>query len=244
MSDFLTTFALENAKHIGNMERNIVLNIPHSSVSIPKNTWVGDISKHVAEWTDLHTDKLFSGDSVDNVYKAVFPYSRFFVDVERLIDDPMEKYGQGIFYTLFKDCKRVEDNELKAYCYEIRQQYLNFLSALLTDGSILIDCHSFPTKVAEDIDINIGFNDDWSKPDGDTLKFVIDYFSGFGYNVGVNSPYSNSITPFVGNYTSFMIEVNKKLYLRENGDMKPDAYKLNAKLKYLYKTLLNNDAKG
>lgn len=225
------------------MERNIVLNIPHASRAIPVNTWQGDIQKYVDIWTDAHTDVLFSADTESHVFKAVFPYSRFFCDVNRLVDDPLNHQGQGIFYTRFDECTRPEDEELIHRCYAIRQAWLDFLSTLLQPGSILLDCHSFSTFVAPDVDICIGFNDDWSKPSDHQLQTVIQYFQSCGYRVGVNHPYSNAITPKPSrDYCSIMIGVNKALYLRPNGTLRPDAYKFHSKLLTLYKTLLHTQS--
>lgn len=59
---------------------------------------------------------------------------------------------------------------------------------------MLIDCHSFPSNEA-DIDICIGYNEDWSKPNDFTLNLVRDTFKNAGYSVVFNKPYSNSISP-------------------------------------------------
>lgn len=65
-----------------------------------------------------------------------------------------------------------------------------------------------------DIDICIGYNEDWSKPDKETIELAVNLFEDNGYKVGVNEPYSNSETPdcpFL--YQSMMLEVNKKVYM-------------------------------
>lgn len=77
----------------------------------------------------------------------------------------------------------------------------------------MLDCHSFPSELS-DIDICIGYNEDWSKPDKETIELAVNLFEDNGYKVGVNEPYSNSETPdcpFL--YQSMMLEVNKKVYM-------------------------------
>lgn len=91
-------------------------------------------------------------------------------------------------------------------------KHINRLKELLTSESLLIDCHSFPEDLAPDVDICIGFNEDWSKPDDEMLELVVSHFSSH-YNVEINNPYSNSLTPDCGfHYKSLMIELNKKIY--------------------------------
>ena len=85
----------------------------------------------------------------------------------------------------------------------------------LCEGALLLDCHSFPSEMG-DIDICIGFNEDWSKPDKNTIEMVVCLFEENGYKVGINEPYSNSETPDCPfQYQSMMLEVNKKTYMEE-----------------------------
>ena len=68
-----------------------------------------------------------------------------------------------------------------------------------------------------DVDICIGFNEDWSKPCKETIEFTVNLFEENGYKVGINNPYSNSETPdcpFL--YQSMMLEVNKKAYMDDS----------------------------
>ena len=85
----------------------------------------------------------------------------------------------------------------------------------LCEGALLLDCHSFPGEMS-DIDICIGFNEDWSKPHKETVELAVNLFESNGYKVGINEPYSNSETPdcpFL--YQSMMLEVNKKTYMED-----------------------------
>jgi hypothetical protein len=65
-----------------------------------------------------------------------------------------------------------------------------------------------------DVDICIGYNENWSKPNKQTIELAVSLFEDSGYKVGINEPYSNSETPdcpFV--YQSMMLEINKNAYM-------------------------------
>lgn len=215
----------------------IVLNIPHSSTFMPVNDWVGDIHKHIEHWTDKFTDIIFKPNNNERVKPVICPVSRFYCDCERLFNDPLETQGQGLYYTLFEDCTRT--GEGKSNAIFLWQWYQYLLASKIEEHNLIIDCHSFPSEVAPLTHICIGYNEDWSKPSQEVIDFVVNYFLDYGYNVDINCPYSNSITPAANvPYKSLMIEVNKKVYLDENGELKGSAYKLNQCLNYLYKELL------
>lgn len=225
------------------MYKNIILNIPHSSDIMPVNTWDGDIQPHILRWTDKYTDVLFKPIFKDiqgtAITPVIFPVSRFFCDAERLINDPLGEVGQGIYYTKFEDCTRTPDEYTEKYVKKLWSSHQEMLSSLITDNTIIIDCHSFPSDVA-DVDVCIGYNEDWSKPSDGLVNAVKTFFEGYGLTVDINNPYSNSITPKSDKkYTSFMIELNKRLYLMsDNTTMKPCAYKFGFMLNYLYNKLL------
>lgn len=201
--------------------RNIILNIPHSSIQgifdpeigrwAPNPHFVNDC---VNRWTDWWTDMLFPSDD-ERIKAFVFPYSRFVCDAERLENDPMEEKGQGILYTSFDGYKRRElTGDGRERLLAIRKDYLRRIGEALTEDSVLVDCHSFPGDLSE-VDVCIGFNDDCSY-DQELTDFVIDTFRRYGYKVGINIPFSNSLTPKVpASYASIMIEVNKKTYMNE-----------------------------
>jgi len=88
----------------------------------------------------------------------------------------------------------------------------------LCQDALLLDCHSFPSEMS-DVDICIGYNEDWSKPDKHTIELAVNIFEDNGYKVGINEPYSNSETPDCPfTYQSMMLEVNKKAYM-ESGSL-------------------------
>lgn len=222
----------------------IILNIPHASSSFMfgKEKWGKGIEEHIKRWTDWHTDKLFAvyaRDLVGKVVPVIYPYSRFFCDVERLEDDPLEAIGQGIVYTDFEGTKRDISDEEKARVmrsYALHKRMLKW--ELRSTRDLLIDCHSFPADLSE-VEVCIGFNADWSKPDDGFVKMVADHFENAGYTVGLNNPYSNAISPAVGfEYKSIMIELNKATYM--NGDTLDDdkAEDMQGVIRELYEKIL------
>ncbi|MBP5456182.1 MAG: N-formylglutamate amidohydrolase [Paludibacteraceae bacterium] len=203
--------------------RKIVLNIPHSSVNgifdpeigkWPRNPFF--VNDCIRRWTDWHSDMLFASDN-PNVSRVVFPLSRFVCDVERLNDDPLEKDGQGILYTSFSNVIRGElTNNARWKLMSLYDEHRYALASNIpVDGSgVLIDCHSFPSDMADN-DICVGFNDD-DTYDPDVVKCVVDGFVESGYSVKLNEPYANSLSPNFGfKYSSVMIEVNKRVYMDE-----------------------------
>ena len=67
-----------------------------------------------------------------------------------------------------------------------------------------------------DVDICIGYNEDWSKPNKETIELAVNLFEDCGYKVGINEPYSNSETPECPfTYQSMMLEVKKKVYMED-----------------------------
>lgn len=203
--------------------KKIVLNIPHSSIN-------GIFDKEIGKWpynvhfynecvryhTDWYTDLLFATNN-PNVTGVVFPYSRFVCDVERLENDPLEKIGQGIIYHTFNGYDRhILSESAEALLQAKRvEHYYQLIKALGVDNNILIDCHSFSNEIAPNVDICIGYNDDWSY-NKDVISIIQSEFTKSGYKVAFNEPYSNSLTPtHLGQYISVMIEVNKRIYMDE-----------------------------
>ena len=221
---------------------NIVLSIPHSSIDGLATTKWNDkaaLLKEVRRWTDWYTDLIFVPDQRDKIKTVVSDYSRFVVDVERLLNDPMEKIGQGILYTDFNGIHRAMEKEEEMGMIAYYMGYIKTLKEMLNEHSLLIDCHSFPSDLSE-FDICIGFNDDWSRPSDFIIDLVVEFFKKKGYKVSINSPYSNAIAPetnFV--YNSIMIEINKKVYLNEQSlELTDNANILREQLSKLYRILL------
>ena len=179
----------------------IVLNEPHASIE------------------GLYDDYLFHGYRKENIRTVRFPYSRFIVDAERLWNDPLEAEGQGILYKQFDGYLRMIPQEYEEHLLNLWHNHQERLRKNLCPEALLLDCHSFPSEMS-DVDICIGYNEDWSKPNKETIELAVNLFEDCGYKVGINEPYSNSETPecpFI--YQSMMLEVNKKTYM-EDGSLR------------------------
>ena len=202
--------------------KRIVLNEPHASIEglydNQLSFWNIDerfINDIVLKWTDWHTDFLFHGYRSEKVRTVRFPYSRFIVDAERLWDDPLEQHGQGIVYKQFDGYTRTVPEKNEVQLLGLWHWHQQRLRDNLCEGALLLDCHSFPSEMS-DVDICIGFNEDWSKPHKDTLELAVNLFEDNGYKVGINEPYSNSETPDCPfSYQSMMLEVNKRAYMED-----------------------------
>ena len=208
---------------MGNSDR-IVLHIPHASPAFPFGVsgWEEGIAAEVNRWTDWYTDWLFASSSrLDGRIVAVqYPFSRFFCDAERLENDPLEALGQGMVYERFGGLHRVVSGEEKAFAIRTYTEHRERLRrAVSGKDTILIDCHSFPPDLS-DVEVCIGVNGDWSRPDDSLLDQALRHFRRAGYRTEINDPYSNSITPECGfPYTSLMLEVNKGTYLSGDGQL-------------------------
>ena len=201
----------------------IVLNEPHASIEglydNQLSFWNIDdwfINDVVLKWTDWHTDYLFHGCNKENVRTVRFPFSRFIVDAERLWNDPLEEQGQGIIYRHFLGYTRSIPSEQEEVLLNLWHSHQERLRNQLCADALLLDCHSFPSDMG-DVDICIGFNEDWSKPHKSTIELAFNLFEMNGYTVGINDPYSNSETPdcpFI--YQSMMLEINKRVYMEDD----------------------------
>ena len=200
----------------------IVLNEPHASIEglydNQLSFWEIDdkfVNDIVLKWTDWHTDYLFHGCRKECVRTVRFPYSRFIVDAERLWNDPLEKHGQGILYQHMEGYVRSIPADRVDSLLNLWHSHQDKLRYNLCENALLLDCHSFPSHMS-DVDICIGFNQDWSKPCKETIETAVNLFEENGYKVGINEPYSNSETPDCPfHYQSMMLEINKKAYMEE-----------------------------
>ena len=217
--------------------KNIVLFIPHSSDKLDKSSWSGNIDSAVDRWTDWHTDKIFNSDE-ERVKKIIVPFSRFYCDTERLVDDPMESIGQGIAYTRIEGCTRELSEQQKEEIYNAYSDIHEQLEALAESGSLIIDCHSFPGDLTPDTDICVGFNNDDSYPSDEIIQIVVEHFRREGFKVGINDPYSNAMR-VKASIPTFMIEFNKDVYLRPDGKTLKEGWKyINTLIQSLYRKLL------
>ena len=231
--------------------QNILLHVPHSSTAFPegsKYNW-NDLDDEERLLIDYYTDELFEPQQDSKqINSIVFPYCRLFCDVERLVKDPLEAKGLGISYrrslgAVFRSFGTLQ----KAYPYYVDHHAA--MSKKIVEknrGILLIDCHSFSSvpnllnSNPPDIDICIGYNDDETCPNKSFVSTIALYFESMGYKVGINTPFSNSKTFEVPiKYDSFMIEVNKRLYMDEKTLEKTNDFKtLKDDIQSLYVKLL------
>jgi N-formylglutamate amidohydrolase len=236
---------------------HILLHIPHSSTIFPDEikTRFDDLDYEERLLIDYYTDELFVPTQEDQrISSVVFPYCRLYCDVERLINDPLEKEGLGISYSRWVDKDKYSQilrsfssiqSAFKLYADFHTEASMKLLE--ISGSKLVIDCHSFSSipnllnrNPPSDIDICIGYNDDDTRPIKVALGNVVQYFKSKGYKVGVNTPFFNSKTFSVPvAYHSVMIEVNKRLYMDEQTLEKTDGfYKLKHDIQLLYSHLL------
>jgi N-formylglutamate amidohydrolase len=237
--------------------RNLLLHVPHSSTSFPEDSKVcfNDLDEEERLLIDYYTDKLFVPEQeTNNICHMLFPYCRLYCDVERLINDPLEKDGLGISYSRWVPRQDRGGEFLRSFSgkSEAFALYSDFHSEVSKKivgmfGSILlIDCHSFSAQPnllnsnPPDIDICIGYNDDETCPNKVVIGNIVQHFKSRGYKVGINEPFSNSKTFAVPvDYHSVMIEVNKRLYMNEQTLEKTEGFtKLKLDIQCLYGHLL------
>lgn len=220
---------------------NIILHIPHSSLHLPNDFWENTVCEKsvVDEFnyniTDLYTDELFNNAKYRSI---VAPYSRIYCDVERFAEDDkeiMSKFGMGFIYTHTNTGKRFfESNE--DYRQKVFNNYYKKLhsdldriieNSITKNTTILLDCHSFSKDIImfadkkENLpDICIGFDNIYYSEE--LVNFIKNYFENCGYRVSLNNPYLGTMIPDkyienkIDNMYCVMIEINKKIYLKDN----------------------------
>lgn len=221
------------------MKNKIILNIPHSSLALPREfkktekvLTDAQIEEFNLEMTDLFADILFSYRRFSSV-KA--KSSRIACDVEKFIDDSKEvmaKYGLGVIYENDLNGNRIfkeDNNEYKKQI--IKNYYLPYHDKLdkivrknlKKHKVVLVDCHSFSKEIImdkikkEDLpDICIGFDENFCSQK--VLNFTCNYFDNLGYKIKINYPYEGSMVPDYlinygnSNFSTIMLEINRNLY--------------------------------
>lgn len=237
--------------------KKLLLHIPHSSTAFPQNSgWSFEVLNEDEQLLiDYYTDELFLPKSTsDQVSKKVFSYCRLFSDVERLINDPLEKEGLGVSYFRWVPSKDGYGKSLRSFSEKTSAfaLYADFHAEVskkiveMGEGTLLVDCHSFSSlpnllnSNPPDIDICIGYNNDETCPNKVTIGNIVQYFKARGYKVGINEPFSNSKTFSVPvKYHSVMIEVNKRLYMNEQTLEKTEGFeRLKQDIQALYTDVL------
>ena len=227
-------------------KKNIILHVPHSSTLFPENTHYSfaDLNADERLLIDYFTDELFVPQQAsEQISSVVFPYCRLYCDVERLVNDPLEKEGLGISYHKLQSFSTLRT----AFpLYADHHAEVSKRIVEMSNNVLLIDCHSFSNHPnllnsnPPDIDICIGYNDDETCPNKVVIGNIVQYFKSLGYKVGINEPFSNSKTFSVPvAYHSMMIEVNKRLYMNEQTLEKTAGFeKLKGEIRSLYDELL------
>ena len=189
---------------------NIVLAIPHSVGQLTCRCPNPKVNALRLQFTDWFTDELFSIDD-PGVAAIKCPLSRLEVDAERLEheEDRLCNFailsGNAVAHSIW--------NRSLAAWFKYRADLLEATAA--GERPLIIDCHSYPQGIGDDIDICLGFNEDASRPSDATLESVAGLFRKNGYAVGINTPYSNAIAPVGYRGHSLMIEINKRCYMDE-----------------------------
>ncbi len=241
-----------------NIYDNILLNIPHSSEYIPSGIFKDENDRFFLEnklkQTDLYTDIIFKQKEKYNnkIESFIFPYNRFYCDIERYWDDDketMSKVGQGAYYTKYMNGDTLFRYDKKDDIKYIFDFYQNLIKELVISNinnktkGLIIDCHSFNDDIADNSpDICIGVNNDNSSPNKEIIENIIEHFEEYKLTVKVNYPYSGSYYPLNKpneHIQTIMIEINKKLYLEGLFTIKQCESKvLNIMLNDLYNKLL------
>ena len=234
----------------------MILHIPHSSTEILNKELVNK-ELELLRMTDHFTDELYTH---KNATKVIFGLSRLICDVERFEDDEkeaMSKLGMGICYVKnsFQKLLRTVTKEEKLSIIESfyrphHQRLSNEVDGelILKESALIIDCHSFP-------EVSYPFNSDFKKrrPDiclgtdmfhtpKELLHTVKRFFLEKGYEVQVNSPYSGTMVPLKHykkdkRVKSIMIEINRRLYMDEEGFKTEHFYEIQEEISVLLSEL-------
>ena len=228
--------------------KKLVLHIPHSSTAIPKLEGYivpqSILKSEILKLTDWYTNDLFQN-KIDKDILA--PFSRIFCDVERFSEDEkevMSKFGMGVLYTTLDNGENMREVTaeirkliLDEYYWIHHNKLEKAVDNCLTDQNkcLIVDCHSFPNipmeraldKKLDRPDINIG-TDSFHTPKH-ILDFSEKFFLDKGYSVGIDWPYTGSMVPTKhykkdNRVSSVLIEINRRLYLKEETNKKSNGY--------------------
>ena len=203
----------------------MILHIPHSSRELGGHVELSNELRNLSYLTDTDVDMIF-----DDGVPIKFPFSRFVCDVERLkVNEPMDSKGQGIIYR--KDCygngiiRHISDEDVYKMYDEHHRKLTLMINKQLAyiEHVVIVDCHSFPPDIAEDVDVCIG-TDDIHTP-VELVDLVVTHLLEKGVSVKINEPYGGTMVPEHHKdnplVQSIMIDVNKKLYVNNMYEFKP-----------------------
>ena len=242
--------------------KKLILHIPHSSTNIPfLDGYIDDknkIQNEIIKLTDWYTEELFFSETDPMI---VAPFSRLFCDVERFENDDdevMSKVGMGAVYERFDNgdllrnvTATLREKIIKDYYWKHHNTFSDTVKVQLNkeNSCLIIDCHSYPsTPVIRDLDqtsirpdFNIGI--DLYHTPKELISASIKFFEEKGYSLGVDWPYSGTIVPMDyyqknKNVHSIMLEVNRKLYLKEPSNEKSNQFEETKKVVKEYLEIL------
>ena len=228
--------------------KQIVLHIPHSSISIPlkEGYVVSDeiLNRELLKLTDWYTDDLFHS-SEEITIRADF--SRIFCDPERFSDDSKEvmaEFGMGVLYETSDNGDIIRNVSLELREKILAEYYWKHHKRLsqavagqlkLFGKALIIDCHSYPShplkrdrrQELDRPDFNIG-TDAYHTPQV-LVDISRDFFAKRGYSLGIDWPYNGSMVPLEyyqqnRNVQTIMLEVNRKLYLKQPTNERSESY--------------------
>jgi len=233
----------------------LILHIPHASLNTLSKEFLCDLDKELLRMSDRYTDELFYHPQATRI---VAPISRLICDMERFEEDSLEEMasrGMGVCYTTnsfgakLREVSHEEKEEILQTYYRPHHKALEEAveKELQENGvALIIDCHSFsnsPLPHENDHhsvrpDICIG-TDSYHTPPQLTQKIAMAFFNE-GFLVKLNAPFAGTIVPMKfyrtnSNVHSIMIELNRDLYMEQNGEKKSDF----AKIAQIVQTVLN-----
>lgn len=223
----------------------LVLHVPHDSALIPEDVrpqfLLDDtgLQHELMRMTDHQTLALFA-DASSSTAVVRSPVSRLVVDVERFPndrDEPMAARGMGAVYTITSQLTPLRRQLTETERESLMQRYYLPHHARLEKAvtaaveqfgrCLIIDCHSFPGvalpyEMADPAkarpDICIGTDDTHT---GEALASAfVSAFRSEGWSVSLNEPFRGALVP-ASRYRkdrrveAVMVEINRRLYLRE-----------------------------
>lgn len=241
---WLNSILMEELQEVqrSNYWQSVILNIPHSSTRIPKETRdqfllpEKELEEEQLRLVDLHTEDLFDLRPHPMIVNTV---SRIVCDPERFEDDskePMSSCGMGALYMKTLDGRPFrrslseeerQDLIRRYYTPHHREVERAVKHALFeNERALIIDCHSFPSQPfpyetpADNPRPDICIGTDPFHTPASLEQTLLTYFRDLGYRVSVDFPFSGSFVP--GRYyerdqgvESVMIEINRSLYMDE-----------------------------
>lgn len=197
----------------------IILNIPHSSMYIPKKErgrillTDEELYEELKYSTDHLSDKIFDKYDTYSITKYKAEVSRLICDTERFeneSEEPMEQIGRGVIYWrgLSKPMREYDKEYRQHIIQTYYRPYHSLLEELVTESvenygkAIIIDCHSFNQHsvgqdgVGSGIDICICTSKNTSN---ELLGTFVSAFRS-SFRLGINSPFRGHMIPkkFIG----------------------------------------------